>query len=301
MFVTNPFTRLRTWSRHQENAAPRRTVLPAVTLAIVAVTTAATVGVGLTSSATASPAASSGPPGTTAGPPYQFKTELMSYAPDKTLTDQAILARTKHGYRLWSGKQSSHLTVSIVHGNLHFRDAGTKSFKRLSAKCKRQRVKVGVSASCKIPAGISVRRPLLLEIWPRLGNDYTDSSSLPATFAVTMLSDEGNDVAKFGAGRDFFNGHLGRDRVRGGGGADWIRGGGGNDHAYGGDGNDDIVGMQNNDTVHGGAGNDRIWTGPGRDSLIGDGGADLLICGHGVDTATPDPSDRVSRNCDHVH
>jgi hypothetical protein len=173
----NPLTRMRTWTRakahmsdRNQHAGPRRSAFPALTLAVVAVTAAATVGAGLTSAATtaspvASTAGSGGPPGASAGPPYQFKTELMSYAPNKTLTDQVILARTKHGYRLWSGKQSSQVTVSVVHGKLHFRDTRTQSFKKISAKCKRQRVKVGVSALCKIPQGISVHRPLL----PRYG------------------------------------------------------------------------------------------------------------------------------------
>jgi serralysin len=242
-----------------------------------------------------------GPPGANAGPPYHFMTELMSFAPNLRVKDQAILARTKLGYRLWSGGQDSHLTVSRVDGRLSFRDTGTQSFKRLSPKCERQRVRVGISALCRIPKDIGLRRPLLVEIWPRLGDDYTDASTLPATFAVSMLSDEGNDVAKLGAGRDFFNGHLGRDRVWGGGGNDWVRGGDGNDHVYGGPGNDDVVGMENDDTVHGGAGNDRIWTGPGRDDLIGDEGADLLLCGTGIDTATADASDKVFRSCDRVH
>jgi hypothetical protein len=284
------------------------------TLAVVAVTAAASVGaagaggtaagVGLSSSAAAKHAAhkvaAGGPPGTHAGPPYKFITELMSYAPELRVKDQAILARTKLGYRLWSGGQDSHLTVTLVDGKLRFRDTGTKSFKRLSPKCERQKVRVGVSALCKVPKDITKRRPLLIEIWPRLGDDYTDTSTLPATFAVTMLSDEGNDVAKFGAGPDFFNGHRGRDRVWGGGGNDWIRGGDGNDLIFGGPGNDDIVGMEKNDTVHGGPGDDRIWTGPGRDRLFGDTGADLLICGTGFDRATPDSSDKVARNCDRL-
>jgi hypothetical protein len=284
-------------------------------LAVVAVTASATVGAAvgtvqtgthsrLAASTTAAHAAGKvadgGPPGAHAGPPYKFITELMSYAPELRVKDQAILARTEHGYRLWSGGQDSHLTVTLVDGKLRFRDTGTKSFKRLSPKCQREKVRVGISALCKVPADITNRRPLLIEIWPRLGNDYTDASTLPATFSVTMLSDEGNDVAKFGAGRDFFNGHLGRDRVWGGGGNDWIRGGDGNDLIFGGGGNDDIVGMEENDTVYGGGGDDRIWTGPGGDDLIGDEGADLLICGTGNDTATPDSSDRVARNCDHI-
>src|SRR4051812_27805577 len=121
------------------------------------------------------------------------------------LKDQAMLTRTKHGYRLWSGGQDNHLTVTLVDGGLRFRDTGTKSFKKLSPACHRQRVRIGIGAVCRVPADITQRRPLLVEIWPRLGDDYTDASTLPATFAVTVLTDEGNDVAYLGAGPDFFN------------------------------------------------------------------------------------------------
>jgi hypothetical protein len=291
----------------------RRTVWPAFAVAVVAVTTAATISTaagaeapgtsaGLVAATHVSPKVSSdGPPGAHAGPPYNFTTELMGVAPNLGLRDQVWIARTQLGYRLWSGHQDSHLTVTIVNGKLSFRDTGTKYYKKLTPKCARQKVKVGIWALCRIPKDISVSHPLLIEVWPRLGDDVTDTSTLPATYAVTMLGDEGNDVAKFGAGPDFFNGHLGRDRVWGGGGNDWVRGGGGNDHIYAGPGNDDIVGMEANDTVYGGSGNDRIWTGPGNDDLIGDEGADLLICGTGDDTATPDSSDQVSRNCDHIN
>jgi serralysin len=247
-----------------------------------------------------SKAISSAPPGTNAGPPYSFTTELMGQVPLPSfgLKDRMWITRTDLGYRLWSGQQNSHLTITIVNGKLRFRDTGTKELPQLSSRCTKQRVRVGVSATCRIPGGISAAHPLLIEVWPRLGNDYTDSSTLPASFAVTMLGDEGNDVAKFGAGRDFFNGHLGRDRVWGGSGNDWIRGGGGNDWIDAGSGADDIVGMENNDTVLGGPGNDRIWTGPGGDDLVGGTGADLLVCGSGADSTTDDPTDQVSRTCE---
>ena len=95
---------------------------------------------------------------------------------------------------------------------------------------------VGIAAVCRVPAGISATAPLLLEVWPRLGDDYVDGSSLPDTFAMTVLSDAGHDVALFGAGPDFFNGFTGRDQVWGGAGNDWIRTGQEADLVWGGDG-----------------------------------------------------------------
>jgi Ca2+-binding RTX toxin-like protein len=239
------------------------------------------------------------PAGANAGPPYHFTTELMGDYAELSLKDQAMLYRTKHGYRFHSGQQSSHLVVTRVEGGLRFADTGTKAFKKTSAGCHRQKGTKGVAAVCRIPAGISVRRPLLIEIWPRLGNDFTDTSSLPATFATTVLGDKGHDVARLGAGPDFFNGFSSRDVVSSGAGNDWIRSGIGNDAVNAGAGNDDIVAVEGSDTVRGASGVDRIWTGDGDDHLSGGAGADLLLCGNGRDNASTDASDRV-HDCESV-
>jgi Ca2+-binding RTX toxin-like protein len=235
-----------------------------------------------------------------AGPPYKFTTELMGEYSNVVIKDQAMLTRTEHGYRLWSGGQDSHLTVTLVDGGLKFRDTGTKSFKKLSPQCRRQKVLAGISAVCRLPADITTRHPFLVEIWPRLGDDYTDASTLPATFSVTVLSDEGDDVAYLGAGSDFFNGHSTRDKVWGGAGNDWIRAGLGNDLAYGGPGNDAIVGMQGNDDIYGGPGNDRIGGNVGSDRLWADSGADWILCGGGRDRVENDAADRVFPSCETV-
>jgi len=186
-----------------------------------------------------------------------------------------------------------------VDGGLRFVDTGTKSFKKVSPACQRKKVRVGVAAVCRVPGSISVRWPLLVEVWPRLGDDFTDASTLPATFAVTVLGDEGHDVARFGAGPDFFNGHSGRDLVWGGAGNDWIRAGLGNDAVEGGPGNDDLVAMQGRDTVRGGNGDDRVGGGDGDDRLWGDAGADFVLCGTGRDSAKVDAGDRV-HDCESV-
>jgi RTX calcium-binding nonapeptide repeat (4 copies) len=236
-----------------------------------------------------------------AGPPYKFRTELMGEFSNLRIRNQAILTRTTHGYRYWSGGQDNHIVVTLVDGGIKFRDTATESFKELSAHCKRQRVHVGVSAVCHLPSGITERRPLLVEIWPRLGDDFVDASTLPATFAVSVLSDEGNDTAYLGAGPDFFNGHSTRDKVWGGAGDDWIRLGLGNDVAYGGPGNDAIVGMQGNDKIYGGPGNDRIGGNVGSDRLWADEGADWVLCGGGPDSVDKDAADRIFPSCETVN
>lgn len=267
----------------------RRIVCPAVAV-LVAAAMAATVGTA---------AGSEAPPGSHTGPPYNFTTELMGEYADVALKNSAMLTRTKHGYRFHSGQQNSHLVVTRVDRGLRFVDRGTRSFKKLSPACHRKKVR-GIAAVCRVPGSISVRRPLLVEVWPRLGNDYTDASSLTARFAVTVLGDKGRDVARFGAGPDFFNGFSGRDRVSGGAGNDWIRPGIGNDALNGGSGNDDIVAVDGRDTVRGGKGKDRLWAGDGDDRLRGGAGADLVLCGNGRDLAKVDARDRVARNCESV-
>ncbi len=258
------------------------------------------------------------PAGTNAGPPYNYTTELIGDGSAVPLKDQAILQRTKLGYRFRSGQQDGHLVVTRVKRGLRFVDRGTKSFKRLTPACNRKKVRKGIGAVCRVPGSISVRRPLLVEVWPRLGNDYTDASTLPATFAATVLGDKGRDVANFGAGPDFFNGFTGRDRVRGGAGNDWIRPGIGDDLIHGGSGEDDLVAVEGEDTVRGGRGDDRLWTGDGNDRLLGgsgddrlwagDGndrlrggaGADEVLCGNGRDRARVDALDSFNRSCEVV-
>jgi hypothetical protein len=227
-----------------------------------------------------------------AGPPYDFTTELMGQFVFVPLMDKAILTRTTHGYVFRTGQQDSRLVIKQVDRGLRFHDRGTKYLIELSPSCRQRPVKVGIAAVCRIPGDISRRQPLLVEVWPRLGDDYTDAHTLSAKFAVTVLGDEGNDTAWLGAGPDFFNGHSGRDRVRGGAGADWVRAGLGNDVVRGGPGADHLVGMQGNDVLYGGRGDDRVDGNEHDDHLYGGAGADFLVCGDGVDSTDADGADR---------
>ena len=268
----------------------RRIACPALAVLATAAIAAVTVGTAQGNEA---------PAGSNAGPPYNYTTELMGEGgPALPLKDQVLLTRTALGYSYRTGQQNNHLVVTRVDAGLRFVDTGTDAYKKpLSSACQRKKVRVGIAAVCRVPDTITVNQPLLIEVWPRLGNDYTNTTALPATFATTVLGDKGHDVARFGAGPDFFNGFSGNDQVYGGGGNDWIRTGLGNDAVEGGAGNDDIVAKEGRDTVRGGDGNDRLWSGDGDDRLRGGTGADFLLCGNGHDNAKADSVDRVAQDC----
>lgn len=216
-----------------------------------------------------------------AGPPCKFQTELKGGGA-VPLKDAAIITREDCGYRYRAGQQNSHLVVNRVKAGLRFADRHTKRFKRLAPACHEKRGVVGVAAVCKVPGKYSARRPLLIEVWPRLGDDFVDGSSLPVTFAMAVLGDAGNDVVHLGAGPDFFNGAFDRDRVWGGAGNDWLRTGDGRDH------------------IRGAAGNDFIVAGDGPDTIIGGKGDDKIYCGPGKDRAKRDAADSVIRFCERV-
>jgi len=213
------------------------------------------------------------------------------------------LELSRHGYRFRAGQRDSHLTVTVTaRGQLKFVDTGTKSFKHLAGVCKRHKPPTGIVAVCPIPAGISADQPLLIEVWPRLGDDYVDTSSLPDTYAVTVLGDAGREVVKFGAGWDFFNGHTGRDVVTGGDGNDWIRGGRDNDLVHGDGGNDQIIDQAagGNDVFFGGPGDDRLGGNSGIDRLVGGPGYDFVLCGDGIDAVISDGNDRFRGDCEAI-
>ncbi|KAA1420332.1 hypothetical protein F0U44_06965 [Nocardioides humilatus] len=81
---------------------------------------------------------------------------------------------------------------------------------------------------------------MYIQVWPRLGNDFTDGRTLPARFRLWVLTDAGNDVTYGGDGADFVNGAKGNDRIYGGAGHDWLRGGPGADRIVGGGGGDRV-------------------------------------------------------------
>lgn len=235
--------------------------------------------------------------GTTAGPPYEFRTEIVDNFVVVPLKDAARILRGEHGYVYEAGQQDTHLVVRRVEAGLRFADSGTRRLTQLPRACREVNAKVGVAAVCRIPRGVTVSRPLLVEVWPRLGDDFVNSRRLPARFALSVLGDLGDDVVRFGPGPDFFNGAGGHDRASGGAGNDWIRTGLDNDTISGGPGNDLLVGVGGADSIYGGTGDDRVGGGDGDDRLQGDAGADYVLCGTGKDTATVDAADSL-RDCE---
>jgi hypothetical protein len=153
----------------------------------------------------------------------------------------AIIRYSKFGPVYISGKHDQHLTVKWVQSrhSIRFRDTRTGRFKSLPDRCQRERVKTGISAVCKVPPRFNSQR-MYIQVWPRLGNDYTNGSTLPSRFRLWALVDAGNDVVYGGDGADFVNGAKGNDRIYGGGGHDWLRGGPGADSIIGGGGSDRI-------------------------------------------------------------
>ena len=158
------------------------------------------------------------------------------------LGGQAIIRYSKFGPVYISGQHNQHLTVKWVQSRhaIRFRDTRTGSFKGgLPDRCVKERVRKGVSAVCKVPPRFNKQR-MFIQVWPRLGHDFTDGRTLPSRFRLWVLTDDGNDVVYGGAGADFVNGAMGNDRVWGGAGRDWLRGGPGGDHINGGAGKDRI-------------------------------------------------------------
>jgi serralysin len=227
------------------------------------------------------------------GPQWPY-TEVLYGEPNFiSLPDASMITKTNHGYLYRSGQQDSDLVVTQVEGGLRFHDRGTKEWKELAGGCERRTVSEGIAAVCQVPEGISADNHLLLEIWPRLGDDHVDTSALPASDDVAVLADAGVDVVTTGPGNDFINGAQDGDTVSGGRGNDWIRTGIGDDRIRGGRGRDYLVGSDQDDTIRGGAGDDQVYGGTGSDDLLGNRGVDLLSCSTGIDSALVDAEDRA--------
>ncbi len=227
------------------------------------------------------------------GPKCSYDTVLNGQYKLIPLKNQAMITRERCGYRFRAGQQDSHLVVTVVDDGLRFHDTGTRGWKSIPKACRRAAAARGVAAVCPVPRDTSRRHPMLLEIWPRLGDDYVNTSDLPRRFQVAALVDAGRDVVRLGAGHDFVNGAFDTDRVSGGGGSDWIRtgegsevlqGGPGNDRVVAGDGRDVVMGGRGSDSVEGGAGADELSAGDGRDRALCGGGRDLARVGRGDDT-----------------
>ncbi|UMG94249.1 calcium-binding protein [Nocardioides sp. TF02-7] len=263
---------------------------PTLTLlaALVALAACLVTGTGpVVTTAAAGPAA----PGE---PPLALLGDGTSVRP---LKDAALVEMTPQGWRYVAGQQDSHLTVSVVEGRVRFEDTGTRVLRRLPKQCTELEVPVGVAAECRVPARFA--DGMYLQVWPRLGDDVVDGSTLPAQLRLWVLADAGDDTMYGGAGDDFLNGAQGHDIGHGGGGDDWLRTGKGNDRLWGGDGDDRLVGVGGRDRLHGEAGTDRVEGGPGADVLSGGEGRDVVSCAGGRDRATVDADDRV-RHCEQV-
>lgn len=274
----------------------RRTVVAAAGLACLSLTASPTAGA-LVAAGDAPVAAKVGPTND-AGPPYEFKTEILTndVVP---LVDSGALTVTDHGYLYRSGKHDNRITITEVEDGVQYLDPTTKKWAKLAAVCTRLDVAQGIGAVCPIPDGVSVDEPLLLETWPRLGHDYVDAHTLSARFAVTVLGDAGDEVIRLGAGPDFVNGAFGVDKVWGGAGSDWIRGGDHDDLIFGGAGDEYVVAQAGRDRVYGGPGDDRVDSGDGDDVVFVGLGRDTARCGTGSDDANAETQDTV-KDCEHV-
>lgn len=241
-------------------------------------------------------------PGPTQASPTAYGDRAAAAVPSATadarIARPASLKRTDDGYYYGVWGQNNRITVTLVNGRLRFRDPRPVRWEDLARSCRNIRVDRGVAASCRVPDGVSVANPLTIAFEMRLGDDYVDTSALPAQFRASALLDAGVDEARTGAGNDFVNGAFHRDLIRTGGGNDWIRSGEANDRAFAGNGRDKLVGGEAGDLLHGEGGNDIVEGGPGGDVLYGDLGADRIKCGDGNDAAENDPADTQRFGCE---
>jgi len=230
-------------------------------------------------------------------PPTELHGQFGKVTP---LVNAAMIQKTNGGYRFTAGKQNSHITVTMGHGKIHFRDTGTRELRNIPKQCKRHSAGKGIGAVCNVPRGYNARHPMYVEVWPRLGNDYVNGRSLPASTRLWVLADRGTDTVFGGAGRDFVNGAQNRDHVSGGPGNDWLRTGTGGDHIWGGGGKDKIVGADGGDSINGGGGSDHLYGAHGRDTIRAGRGSDTVVCGSGSDRAMVHRGDRTN-GCERVH
>jgi serralysin len=236
-------------------------------------------------------------PGHGPSKPYVHQIMIGGVVP---LKDEAIINPVPNGYLFRAGQQHNDLTIKVVDGRLHFLDEGTLRWKWLPAECQKLQVPRGVGASCVIPQFFTESNPMLIEVWPRLGDDTLDTTALSAAFDVTFLGDWGHDTVYLGAGNNFVNAAQDKDLVYGGSGNDWLRGGLHDDVMHGGAGNDYMVGQDGNDTLYGGAGDDALYGSEGADKLHTGTGSDRANCGSGTDSAWVLFGDRVNSNCENV-
>jgi hypothetical protein len=152
---------------------------------------------------------------------------------------KALIRTSKWGYVYIAGQQHSHLTVTFVKraNSLRYKDTGTARLTTIPDGCHREKASRGISALCAIPKRFQSTK-MFVQVWPRLGNDYVDGSTLSRHFRLWELADAGRDVVHGGAGADFVNGAKDRDSLFGGPGNDFLRSGPANDLVRGGSGAD---------------------------------------------------------------
>ncbi len=262
-----------------------RSISSIVTLVAVATLTAAGMQPG---GAAAAPTG----PGDRAAP--DVRTARTPAAPPRRVS----LTKNAQGYYYSAWGSDNRITVTLVGNRLHFRDTHVIGWTRLARQCRKERVARGVSASCRVPASVSVGHPLVIKLEMRLGNDYVDTRTLPAQFSATVLADQGKEEVHTGDGDDFINGAFQRDRIWAGEGNDWVRSGEADDLVFGEGGKDHLVGGESGDVVHGGDGNDLLEGGPGDDNLYGEAGADEFKCNDGNDATDNDPADTQRFGCE---
>jgi hypothetical protein len=213
----------------------------------------------------------------------------------------ATITRIPEGYYYDAGQQDTHLVVTLVKGGLRYADRHTDVLRSKPDSCHRKHAKVGLVVICHVPAGVTASSPLQVKVFTRLGDDYVDTSQLPAAFQLYGLADAGDDTFIGGAGDDFINGAFGRDRLVGGGGNDWLRAGENHDVILGGPGNDQLVGVNGPDRIVGGSGQDRLGGGPGDDTLYAGPQDDFVLCNTGHDWVSAQRADRITSDCESVH
>lgn len=114
------------------------------------------------------------------------------------------------------------------------------------------------------------------------------------TLLLCLAAGDALADVEFGGGRDdVLRGSAEDDRLAGFNGGDGLYGGAGTDSLYGGAGGDEIYGGTGADDVLAGTGDDFVET--------KDGAVDLVGCGPGRDSASVDPIDRVSADCEAVY
>jgi Ca2+-binding RTX toxin-like protein len=213
----------------------------------------------------------------------------------------ATLSRIPGGYYYDAGQQNTHLVVTRVKGGLRYADRHTDVLRSKPDSCHRKHAKVGLVVVCHVPSGVTASSPLQVKVFTRLGDDYVDTSQLPAAFDLYGLADAGDDTYIGGAADDFINGAPGRDRLVGGGGNDWLRAGEDHDVILGGPGNDRLVGVYGPDRIVGGSGQDRLGGGPGDDTLYAGPQDDFVLCNSGHDWVSAQKADRITSDCENIH